>query len=102
MKNLIKTGVILTLLLMAVPLSAEIEVNSKLTDVKYNETTNSLEFTLQLKAGAGYERLTSNGDFTGMNIRWNLYLEPGVSIATPLVDLTISNQPGYSRLLLWG
>ena len=101
MKNVIKTGVMLALLFMTVPLQAQkdsIEILSKLVDLKYNETTNSLEFTLELKAGYNYVPRTIDGDFAGMNVRWNLYLEAGVELMPAPWNYTI-NQPGYLTLV---
>ena len=99
MKNLIKTGLVLALLFITASLSAEIEIFSKL-DASYNSVTNSLEFTLSLKAGTGYEPLTSNGDFTGINIRWNLYLESGVEVEDESLWTTDINGVGYFPLLI--
>jgi hypothetical protein len=60
-------------------LRAQPFIDSKLTN--FVESSSAIQFDVQLKQGTGYvPGSPTAGDFTGLQLTWDFYIEPGVTV----------------------
>ena len=66
----------------------DVYMDAKITNLHYNPTSDAIEFTLKFKAGNGYiPRDNETGRWIGINLFFDLYIEPGVTLnLAPALD----------------
>ena len=97
MKSKLFSLVVTLSLLITGTASAQIYLDANLTDLRYDATEDAIVFNLEIKAGEGYVSGTVNGSVKAMNLRYDIFLEPGVTIDVPSATVTIaprSTRPG--------
>ena len=59
------------------------KLDAVLTNLKYDSNQEAIVFDLEIKAGEGYVPGTAKGSVGAMNLKFDLFLEPGVTVILP-------------------